>query len=133
VLFFVFKDNLILRDLLTNQITHLNIDIKDTIENTLTIDREIFPKTLSLCKNLIVLNFCDIFPTHQYTSPLFYLLSNNYIPSTLVKLKINVVSLVDCLYLLDGPLVCLSTLIITVGQIFDPCRAIDLTVSIEFQ
>jgi hypothetical protein len=119
---------------LVEQITCLNIDIKKPVERCSKTVAKIFALILSLCKKLIVLNFCDIFPTHQYESPLFYLLlSNDYIPSTLVKLKINVVSLADCLYLLDGPLVCLSTLIITVGHIFDPCRAIDPTVRIEFQ
>jgi len=51
-------------------------------------------------------------------------------PSTLIKLKINVTTLSDCLYLLDGPLVCLSTLIVNVGQIYHPFGNIDPTVSI---
>jgi len=49
--------------------------------------------------------------------------------STLIKLKINVVSLVDCLYLLDGRLDSLSTLIINVEQIFDPIVDIGSRVS----
>ncbi|CAF3886170.1 unnamed protein product, partial [Rotaria sp. Silwood1] len=44
-----------------------------------------------------------------------------------MKLKINVVSLIDCLYILDGPFVCLSTLIINIGQIFHICLRIDPT------
>jgi len=115
---------------LSRQITHLNIDIKKGGGVCSKTVSKIFALILSLCKNLLVLNFCDMFPTRQYMSPLFHLLSINYIPSTLVKLKISVVSLVDCLYLLDGPLVCLSTLIINVGQIFHPQRAIDPSVSI---
>ncbi|CAF3164706.1 unnamed protein product [Rotaria sp. Silwood2] len=120
-------DDLILRDLLTKQITHLNIDIKKPAELCSETVSKIFALILSLCKKLIVLNFCDMFLTRQCTSPVFYLLSNHYIPSTLIKLKINVVSLVDCLYLLDGPLVCLSTLIVNVEQIFHSSLIIDPT------
>jgi hypothetical protein len=69
-------------------------------------------------------------PTRKYSAPLFYLLWKKYRPSTLIKLKINVEGLVDCLYLLDGPLVCLSTLIINVSQIFQPSPHIDPTVSV---
>ena len=50
--------------------------------------------------------------------------------STLIKLKINVATLTDCLYLLDGRLDCLSTLIINVSHIFHPIEDIDPTVSI---
>jgi hypothetical protein len=117
---------------LTKQITHLNIDIKKTDVVCSKTIADIFALILSLCKKLIVCNFGDMSPTRRCTSPLFYLLSNNYIPSTLIKLKVNVTSLVDCLYLLDGPLVCLSTLIINVQQIFHTAQAIDPTVSILF-
>ncbi|CAF3480625.1 unnamed protein product, partial [Rotaria sp. Silwood2] len=37
---------------------------------------------------------------------------------TLTKLKIDVPILTDCLYLLDGPFVCLSTLIINIESIY---------------
>jgi hypothetical protein len=40
--------------------------------------------------------------------------------STLIKLKINVPHFTDCLYLLDGRLESLSTLIINVLNVFDP-------------
>ncbi|CAF3627492.1 unnamed protein product [Rotaria socialis] len=46
--------------------------------------------------------------------------STSHMSSTLIRLKINVASLVDCLYLLDGRLDSLSTLVINVGQILDP-------------
>jgi hypothetical protein len=114
VLFFVIKDNLILRDLLTNQITHLNIDIKNTTENRFKVDPEIFPKILSLCKNLTVLNFCDMFPERNFMVSLTNFSWNHCIPSTLIKLRINLSTLADCLHLLDEPFVCLSTLIMTV-------------------
>ena len=73
MLFFIIKDDLILRDLLTNQITHLNIDIKKTTENRFKIASKIFAKILSLCKKLIVLNFCDMFLTRKCLIPLSYL------------------------------------------------------------
>jgi len=91
---------------------------------------KIFELILSLFKNLIVLNFYDVFPIREYSAPLYYLNRKSYVPSTLIKLKINVEMLTDCLYLLDGPLVCLSTLIINVSQIYHPYENIDPTVNI---
>jgi hypothetical protein len=49
--------------------------------------------------------------------------------STLIKLKIKVTNFADCLYLLDGRLDSLSTLIIYVGKIFDPRKDIGSKVS----
>ena len=117
---------------MTKQITHLNIDIKKRDVVCSKTIADIFALILSLCKKLIVFNFCDMSPTKPYLTPLFYLLTNHSISSTLIKLNINVVSLIDCLYLLDGPLICLSTLIINVGQIFYPCE-INPTVSIRVE
>ncbi|CAF1460322.1 unnamed protein product [Rotaria sp. Silwood1] len=62
-------DNLILRNLI-KQITHLNIDIKETTEHCSEIGSKIFALILSLCKKLIVLNFCYMFPTRNYSPPL---------------------------------------------------------------
>ncbi|CAF3336829.1 unnamed protein product [Rotaria socialis] len=120
ILYQSLTDDLILRDLLTKQITHLNIDIKKPTQHcSITVSKS-FELILCLCKKLIVLNFCDMFPTRTYETPMFYLLSTTHMSSTLIKLKINVASLVDCLCLLDGRLEFLSTLIINIGQIFDP-------------
>ncbi|CAF3052962.1 unnamed protein product [Rotaria sp. Silwood2] len=127
ILYQYLRDDLILRDLLTKQITHLNIDIKTTEKICSKTSSKIFALILSLCKKLIVLNFCDMFPTQKYWGTCFYLLWKSYRPSTLVKLKINVATLTDCLYLLDGPLVCLSTLIINVRDTFHPFEEIDPT------
>ncbi|CAF5075086.1 unnamed protein product, partial [Rotaria sp. Silwood1] len=55
--------DLILRDLLTKHITHLNVAIKTTTEERSEIASKIFAFILSLCKKLIVLHFCDTFPT----------------------------------------------------------------------
>jgi hypothetical protein len=85
---------------------------------------------LSLCKNLTVLNFCDMFPIRNCVTPAFYLVLTSDMSSTLTKLKINVVSLVDCLLLLDHRLDSLSTLIINVSDIFYLEQGIDHTVSI---
>jgi hypothetical protein len=114
VLFFLIKDNLILCDLLTNQITHLNIDIKNTTECSVKMGTEIFVKILSLCQNLIVLNFCDMFCTQNFILSLSYFSWDHCIPSTVIKLRINLSTVVDCLHLLDGPFVCLSTLIVSI-------------------
>jgi len=75
-------------------------------------------KILSLCKNLIVFNFSNMFLTRNYKLSLTYLSWEHCIPSNLMKLKINLSTLVDCLHLLDGPFVCLSTLIINVTNTF---------------
>ncbi len=123
------KDNLILRNLLTNQITHLNIDIKETRESYSKIDSEIFAIILSLCQNLVVLNFFHVFSARNYSPCLSYSERGRCISSTLIKLKINVSSLIDCLYLFDEPLLCLSTLIINVSSFFQPFGYIMPTVS----
>jgi hypothetical protein len=49
--------------------------------------------------------------------------------STLTKVKINVPTFIDCLFLLDGRLDSLSTLIINVLSIFDPAISMDRAVS----
>jgi hypothetical protein len=102
------KDNLILRNLLTDQIKHLNIDIKETRESYSKIGSEIFAIILSLCKNLVVLSFCHVFSARNYSPPLSYLERGRCISSTLL----------DCLYLFDEPFACLSTLIINMSSIY---------------
>ncbi|CAF1087004.1 unnamed protein product [Rotaria sordida] len=110
ILYQYLKGDLILRDL-TKQITHLNIDIKRTTKRFSVTVSKIFELIVSLCKNLTVLNFCDMFRTRTYETRVFYR-SSNYMSSTLIKLKIHVLRFADCLYLLDGRLDSLSTLII---------------------
>ncbi|CAF4536716.1 unnamed protein product [Rotaria sp. Silwood2] len=120
ILYQYLRDDVILRDLLTKQITHLNIDIKKIIGQSTKTVSKIFASILSLCKNLTVLNFCHMFPTRKCLLPISYLPSTKYMSSTLIKLKITVSCLLDCLYLLDGGLDSLSTLIINVSDIFGP-------------
>ncbi|CAF3297351.1 unnamed protein product [Rotaria sp. Silwood2] len=120
ILYQYLTDNLILRNLLMKQITHLNIDTKKRTEYCSVTVSKIFELILSLCKNLTSLNFCDMFPIRTNQTPIFYLSSKRHMTSSLIKLKINVACFVDCLYLLDGRLDSLTILIINVGQIFDP-------------
>ena len=126
---FLFTDDLVLRDLLAKQITHLNVDIKGPSEVCSEIVRNIYGLIISLCKNLIVLHFCDMFITRQSMTIVLLLPRASIICSTLIKLKIRVESLVDCLCLLDGRLESLSTLFITARQIFDPIMEITDDVS----
>jgi hypothetical protein len=120
--FFNIKDDIFLRYLLTKQITHLNIDIRTIKEESPITVAQIFGLILSLCKKLTVLNFCDMFPTRKCLTDLLQLPLKRFMSSTLIKLKINVTTLFDCLCLLDGRLDCLSILIIHVSWIFGPLR-----------
>jgi hypothetical protein len=122
---------LVLRDLLTKQITRLNIDIIKPAEYCSEIVRNIFELILSLCKKLTVLHFCDMFITRKCLTTVLFLPSGSNICSTLIKLKIKVANLIDCICLLDGRLESLSTLIISAQQIYDPL--VGEEVSIIFQ
>ncbi|CAF3033483.1 unnamed protein product [Rotaria sp. Silwood2] len=119
ILYQELTDNLVLRDFLSKQITHLNIDIKKTRDICSKTVANIFASILFLCKKLIVLNFGDMSARRKCKTPVFYIGSQINMSSTLMKLKINVVNFADCLYLLDGRFECLSTLIINVLSIFD--------------
>ena len=126
---FLIKGDSILRDLLAKQITHVNIDIKAIRVEDWRIVAEIFQLILSLCERLIDLNFCNMFLENKCSTSVHLLPDGERMSSTLRKLKINVESFVDCLYLLDGRLDCLSTLIIHVNEIFDPIADTDERVS----
>jgi hypothetical protein len=71
-----------------------------------------------------------MFLTRNCVTPAYYLSMTSHMSSTLIKLNINVVSLTDCLLLLDERLDSLSTLIINVSYISHPSKPIDRTVSI---
>ncbi|CAF3888562.1 unnamed protein product [Rotaria sp. Silwood1] len=58
----------VLRDLLTKQITHLNIDIKKPVDYWSDTLLNIIALILSLCKKLTVLNFGDMFITRKSNS-----------------------------------------------------------------
>jgi hypothetical protein len=76
------------------------------------------------------LNFCDMFPTRNFVVSLTYFSWDHCIPSTLIELRINLSTLADCLHLLDGPFVCLSTLIINVTFTLHTIEYKNSTVSI---
>ncbi|CAF0853771.1 unnamed protein product [Rotaria sordida] len=120
-------DDSILRDLLSKQITHLNIDIKNANRESFKITSKIFVLILSLCKNLIDLNFCDLFFERKHWNRISRLTETSLMSSTLTKLKINLVSFTECLFLLNGNFECLTTLILHVETIYHPIRHIDKT------
>ncbi|CAF2587448.1 unnamed protein product [Rotaria sp. Silwood2] len=113
-------DNLVLRDLLTKQITHLNIDIRKPVDHWSDTLLNIIALILSLCKILTVLNFGDMFITRKFKIPFFFLSSEISMSSTLMKLTINVLNFADCRCVVDGRFPCLSTLIINVDNVLDP-------------
>ena len=85
---------------------------------------------LSLCKQLVNLNFCQLYYYRSLPIRIYHLPSTSCVSSTLVKLKVSVSAFGDCLYLLDGRLNCLSTLIIHVERISFSVVDIDNTVNI---
>ncbi len=110
--------NSILHNLLTQQIQHLNIDVSyDPKSNGSKILSSIFALILSTCQRLINLNFCQLFYDRKSPICIYNFPSTSCTSSTLTKLKVNVATFYDCLYLLDGRLELLSTLIIHVKQI----------------
>ncbi|CAF1108029.1 unnamed protein product [Adineta steineri] len=116
ILFQYLTDHSALRYLLTQQITHLNIDIQsDEIPKLLSkISSNIFILILSLCRRLIKLNFCQVFSCRNSFISIYKLPKTCPTYSTLTELKINVASFNDCLYLLDGRFDFLSKLTINV-------------------
>ena len=87
-------------------------DLSETVANT-------FVLILSLGEKLIDLNFGDMLHTRKCWTAVFRSsLLESCMSSTLVKLKINVVNFLDILYLLDGRLKSLSTLIICVSDVY---------------
>ncbi|CAF3973203.1 unnamed protein product, partial [Rotaria sp. Silwood2] len=116
-------------DLLTRQIIHLSIDIlNEPISKPSETLSNIFVLILCLCKRLISLNFCQLFYDRKVPIRLYDRSSTSCISSTLTKLKISVTIFADCLYLLDGRLDCLTTLIIDVKEI---CRELSNEVNVK--
>ncbi|CAF1551612.1 unnamed protein product, partial [Rotaria sordida] len=117
----------ILRELLSKQITHLNIDVKDANRELFRTTANIFISILSSCKKLFHLNFRDLFFERKHWNRFTCLPATSYPSSTLTKLQINVSTFTECLFLLDTHLECLSTLIIHVGAIYYPIQDVDNT------
>jgi hypothetical protein len=117
-LFFKASRDSILHHLLTQQILHLNIDVSyDPESKESKILSSIFALILSGCQRLIDLNFCQLFYDRKSPICISKFPSTSCTSSTLTKLKVNVATFDDCLYLLDGRLKHLSTLIIDVKKI----------------
>ncbi len=114
-----FSGDSILHHLLTQQITHLNIDASYKPKSKASeILSSIFALILSICQRLINLNFCQLFSDRMITICIHNFPSTSCISSTLTKLKVTVATFDDCLYLLDGHFKCLSTFIIHVEEIW---------------
>jgi hypothetical protein len=118
--------------LLTNQITHITVDIN--IEKT----------EISNCSKPNIFEFILLYSTclndlafFQKSSREYLTISSLNIPYgnslslSLNKLRINVNTFDDCLYLLNGCLPSLSTLIIRIKEITRSLSEIDNTVSIS--
>ncbi len=120
--YFYFVEETTIYLLLTNQITHLTVDILFD-KNELNI----FLLILSLGKHLTDLTIHHRFLSEHLGNTIFDL-SSSHISSTLTKLIINVTTFNDCLYLLDGSLKSLTTLIIDINKISDSSSIIDNTV-----
>jgi hypothetical protein len=121
--FSIIKDDLILRDLLRNQITHLHLALAREKDNAETVTNT-FTLTLSLGERLTELEFTYTLPGQRWRTSPVLLMGKSFHSSTLTKLKINVATIYDCLLLLDGRLDSLSRLTINVADIFD--AAIDI-------
>ncbi|CAF4336987.1 unnamed protein product, partial [Adineta steineri] len=108
-----------LLNLLTHQITHLNIDIQsDEIPKLLSkTSSDIFVMILSLCQRLIKLNFGQLFSYRNSFLLIYKLPKTCYTYSSLIELKINVATFNACLCLLDGRFDSLSKLTINVREV----------------
>ncbi|CAF4894037.1 unnamed protein product [Rotaria socialis] len=110
--------NRILHHLLTQQIQHLNIDVSyDPKSKGSKILSSIFALILFKCQRLINLNICQLFCDRKAPIRISKFPSTSCTSSTLIKVKVNVTTFDDCLYLLDGRLEHLSTLIIDAKKI----------------
>ena len=99
-----------LQNLLSKQITHLHIDISAEIQGNSKNVSSTFALVLSLCERLIELDLSEGFFRKERRKPNIFLIDNeNFLSTSLTKLKMNVATLFDCLILRDGRLDSLST------------------------
>lgn len=122
--FLLFKIIRFFSTIVTQQITHLTIDIHHNLKEVPVTEilSTIFGLILNLCQKLIYLNFCDFY---RQCTEISILNTSINMSSTLTTLKVLVRTFDDYLYLLDGHLTSLSTLIIHVYRISDLSRTID--------
>ncbi|CAF1626699.1 unnamed protein product [Rotaria sp. Silwood1] len=114
---------------LSDQITHLKVEIKGGIIVKLSNGNEsnLFTLILFLCKHLTDLTIRQFCVGNSITDSTFNLSSMCPVSLTLTKMKINVNTFDDCLYILNGHFECLSTLIIDIFKISDSSSNIDNT------
>ncbi|CAF1364261.1 unnamed protein product [Rotaria sordida] len=107
---------------LSNQITHLKVEIKGDIIVKLPdgIVSDLFSLILFLAKHLTDLTINQSLCDRNLMNSTFNGILMNHVSLTLTKLKINVNTFDDCLYILNGYLICLSTLIININRIGNP-------------
>ena len=101
-----------------------------TIESFDRYEPTLFAMILSFAKCLTDFTFLQSIRDPLINS-IFNLFSTNCVSSTLTKLKIDVNTLDDCLYILDGRIDYLSTLIIDMETIGPQLWNIDTTVKIH--
>ncbi|CAF3983473.1 unnamed protein product [Rotaria sordida] len=114
--------------ILSDQITHLKVKIKGDIVVKLSNGNEqnLFTLILFLCKHLTDLTISQWFRS-SLTDSTFNLTLMCPGSLTLTKMKINVNTFDDCLYILNGYFECLSTLIIDIYKISESTSNIDNT------
>ncbi|CAF0937632.1 unnamed protein product [Rotaria sordida] len=130
ILNYLIGDTILIR-LLNKQITHFNLKTEfRTIELFGRYEPTLFVMVLSFAKCLTDFTFvqCHRDPS---TNSLFTVFSPHCVSSTLTKLKIDVNTLDDCLYILDGRFDCLSILIIDIEKIRPLLSNIDTTKQIS--
>ncbi|CAM4777925.1 unnamed protein product, partial [Rotaria magnacalcarata] len=122
-------DNAVIHRLMTEQITCLHIQVSDEVTSNFPVENHsnIFSLILFMCKNLNDLTFSHWFIGLGLTFFIYKLSSTSCVSSTLTKLRIHVNTFDDCLFLLDGRLESLSTLIINIVEIFNTSATIDNT------
>ena len=120
-----------LRDLLTFQITHLEVHIRDKQRGQIPAGSPlgIFTSVLMMGECLTNLTFSLWWIDESRDFSFLARPSIICQSSTLTKLVITVYNFDDCLYLLDGRLKRLSTLIIDIKKLRNPLANIDNTVS----
>lgn len=125
-------DDAVLRAL-SKQIAQLKIDVSIDGEPEVETAPKVFASILSLCPDLVDMTLCSPLLSREHWTLVVSLLRKPCASTTLTRLRIDVVSLPDCITLLDGRFPRLTTLIVKIQQIFptgfDESRIVSNTVS----
>jgi hypothetical protein len=111
------SDDITLYNVLSDQITHLEVEIEGDIIVELPNGNvsNLFSLILCLAKRLTNLNISQSFCYRSLTDSTFKRMPMHH--ASLTALEITVNTFDDCLYILSGDFPCLSTLIIDVLRI----------------